>query len=94
MANGGFDSLWTAVRFQTIFKDVAFDGSTIYTFNDLGELRDFICRHPSTSADVRVVLRKVARNSSDSPVFFHMANLIVRKYVLLAVLAEHQRSVP
>lgn len=60
---------------------MAFDGTTIYTFDDLGDSRDFISRHPSTSEEVRVNLRKVARNSPDSPVFFHLANLIVRKYV-------------
>ena len=62
-----------------MLKDVAFDGTTIYTFDDLGETQELISRNPSTSEEVQVVLRKVARNSPDSPVFFHMANLIVRK---------------
>ncbi|CAF1184445.1 unnamed protein product [Adineta steineri] len=69
---------------RTIFKDVAFDGTTIYTFDDLGDLQEIVCQHPSTSDEVKVILRKVAKNSPDSPVFFHMANLIVRKLLELS----------
>ncbi|CAF1161007.1 unnamed protein product [Adineta ricciae] len=68
---------------RTLFKDVAFDGTTIYSFDDLGDSQDFACRHPSTPDEVRVVVRKVARNSPNSPAFFHMANLIVRKLLEL-----------
>ncbi|CAF3792734.1 unnamed protein product [Rotaria magnacalcarata] len=65
-------------------KDVAFDGTTIYTFDNFGELREFSCRHPTTSEEVKVVLKKVAENSPDSPIFFHLANLIVRKLLELS----------
>ena len=53
-----------------MFKDVAFDGTTIYSFDDLDDSRTFICRHPATSDEVKVALRKLTRNSPDSPVFF------------------------
>lgn len=62
-----------------MFKDVAFDGTTIYTFDDFGDAQSFVCHHSSTTEEIKVDLRKVARNSPDSPIFFHMANLIVRK---------------
>ncbi|CAF3978213.1 unnamed protein product [Rotaria sp. Silwood2] len=69
---------------RTKFKDVAFDGTTIYTFDDFGDFPEFVCSHPATSEEIRVVLRKVARNSPDSPIFFHLANLIVRKLLELS----------
>lgn len=60
-------------------RDIAFDGGIIYTFNDLGDSMALIGKDPGVGTDVTVTLRKVARHSSESPVFFHIANLIVRK---------------
>ncbi|CAF0742824.1 unnamed protein product [Didymodactylos carnosus] len=64
---------------QGVLKDVAFDGTTMYSFIDMGDERIFECRHPHTGERIEMVLKKTSVNAPDSPNFFHLANLIVRK---------------
>ncbi|CAF1424094.1 unnamed protein product [Rotaria magnacalcarata] len=74
------------LQHKQILKDVAFDGTTLYSFEYIGDERTFECQHTVTGDPVEMRLRLAAKNSPDSPNFFHLANLIVRKLLELSGL--------
>ncbi|CAF4977055.1 unnamed protein product, partial [Rotaria sp. Silwood1] len=74
------------LQHKQILKDVAFDGTTLYSFEYIGDERTFQCQHTVTGDPIEMRLRLTAKNSPDSPNFFHLANLIVRKLLELSGL--------
>lgn len=54
-------------------KDVAFDGTLLYSFEDFGAEKILVVE------PVTIRLKRTATASPESPEFFHLANLIVRK---------------
>ncbi|UJR37097.1 hypothetical protein I4U23_029801 [Adineta vaga] len=78
--------LFQVLQHKNILKDVAFDGTTLYSFEYIGDERTFQCQHTVTGDPIEMRLRLTAKNSPDSPNFFHLANLIVRKLLELSGL--------
>ncbi|CAF0863904.1 unnamed protein product, partial [Didymodactylos carnosus] len=72
------------IQHRECIKDVAFDGTTMYSFDDLGDEKLFHSRHPVTNENIDIILRKTAKSSPESPNFFHLANLIVRKLLQIS----------
>jgi hypothetical protein len=70
------------LQHKHILKDVAFDGTTLYSFENIGDERTFQCQHTVTGDPVEMRLRLTAKNSPDSPNFFHL----VREFVLYLYL--------
>jgi aubergine-like protein len=62
-----------------VLQDVAFDGQTLYSFNDLGDDYETKSHHEATAQDITIQLHKVAVQGPESPNFFHLSNLIMRK---------------
>ncbi|CAF1387112.1 unnamed protein product, partial [Didymodactylos carnosus] len=69
-----------------MINDVAFDGTTLYSFNDLGEKKIFISKHVVTNDNIEVRLVKTSVNAAESPAFFHLVNLIIRKLLEISGL--------
>jgi aubergine-like protein len=67
-------------------KDVAFDGTLLYSFEDFGQEKTVSSQHPVTNETVTIKLKRTATASPESPEFFHLANLIVRKLLEIAGL--------
>jgi len=67
-------------------KDVAFDGQLLYSFEDFGTETTISSRHPVTNEAIEIKLKQTATASPESPEFFHLANLIVRKLLEIAGL--------
>ena len=61
-------------------KDVAFDGTQLYSFEDFG-LEKLV-----SVESVSIRIKRTDRASPESPEFFHLANLIVRKLLEIAGL--------
>ncbi|CAF4441385.1 unnamed protein product [Rotaria sp. Silwood2] len=75
-----------------VLQDVAFDGQTLYSFNDLGDDHETKSFHEPTSQDITIQLHKVAVQGPESPNFFHLSNLIMRKLLELAGMRMIGRS--
>lgn len=75
-----------------VLQDVAFDGYTLYSFNDLGDDYETKSHHEVTGQDVTIQLHKVAVQGPESPNFFHLSNLIMRKLLELAGMRMIGRS--
>ncbi|CAF0730721.1 unnamed protein product [Adineta steineri] len=75
-----------------VLQDVAFDGQTLYSFNDLGDDYETKSHHEVTGEDITIQLHKVAVQGPESPNFFHLSNLIMRKLLELAGMRMIGRS--
>ncbi|CAF5139905.1 unnamed protein product, partial [Rotaria magnacalcarata] len=67
-------------------KDVAFDGTLLYSFEDFGLEKMIACKHPITNEPLLIKIKRTSTASPESPEFFHLANLIVRKLLEIAGL--------
>ncbi|CAF1131387.1 unnamed protein product [Adineta steineri] len=67
-------------------KDVAFDGTLLYSFEDFGAEHVVSGKHPVTNELVTIKMKRTATASPESPEFFHLANLIVRKLLEISGL--------
>ncbi|CAF2228788.1 unnamed protein product [Rotaria magnacalcarata] len=75
-----------------VLQDVAFDGQTLYSFNDLGDDYETKSFHEAIGQDITMQLHKVAVQGPESPNFFHLSNLIMRKLLELAGMRMIGRS--
>ncbi|CAF4309251.1 unnamed protein product [Rotaria sp. Silwood2] len=69
---------------EGVLQDVVFDGQILYSFNDLSDV--------ITGQRITIQLHKVVVQRPESPIFFHLSNLIMRKLLELAGMRIIGRS--
>ncbi|CAF5204385.1 unnamed protein product, partial [Rotaria magnacalcarata] len=60
-------------------KDVTFDGTILYSFEDFGTRKLASAKYPVTNELIPIKMKRTATASQESPEFFHLTNLIVLK---------------
>ncbi|CAF1546055.1 unnamed protein product [Rotaria magnacalcarata] len=60
-------------------KDVAFDGTILYSFEDFETETLASAKHPVTDERITIKMKRTVTDSRKSPEFFYLTNLIVRK---------------
>ncbi|CAF4038135.1 unnamed protein product, partial [Rotaria magnacalcarata] len=58
-------------------KDVTFDGTILYSFEDFGTRKLASAKYPVTNELIPIKMKRTATASQESPEFFHLTNLIV-----------------
>ncbi|CAF2520302.1 unnamed protein product [Rotaria sp. Silwood2] len=77
---------------EGVLQDVVFDGQILYSFNDLSDDYETTSHHEVTGQRITIQLHKVVVQRPESPIFFHLSNLIMRKLLELAGMRIIGRS--